>query len=428
VSGAGASSYLVAAADAGSTLRVTVTASNGAGSGTASSAPTGVVPSVSPPSDVTVPAISGTPLVGSVLTASTGTWSGATSYGYQWSRCNSSGGSCLAITSATAPSYTPVSADASSTLRVNVLAVNAAGTAIATSGATSVVQGASGLVGQPWWAPTSPFNNPIPAGVAVDPNSQAWVNMLYNSSAVNSIWVNSTAWTTTVYHAKSGTPTVTVAVANTRKQIKIPFESGWVPSPDGDGHIAIIDDTTGCEYEFEMFDPSTMTGHSVAVFHVDTGSGAHDAAGVTGGQMSVIAGLITPQDVASGAIRHAMRLATPVNSSSYRLPATWSDGSTAGGIPEGALIRLDPTLDLSTLNLTPFQLMFAKALQTYGAYNDDNAGSLTVYAESTADGSTYPISISGLPKSLVLRLQVTAPLYSSVQLDSNTTSGCYNPY
>jgi hypothetical protein len=117
-----------------------------------------------------------------------------------------------------------------------------------------------------------------------------------------------------------------------------------------------------------------------------------------------------------------------VNSSSYRLPATWSDGSTAGGIPEGALIRLDPTLDLSTLNLTRFQLMFAKALQTYGAYNDDNAGSLTVYAESTADGSTYPISISGLPKSLVLRLQVTAPLYSSVQLDSNTTSGCYNPY
>ncbi|MDQ3877515.1 MAG: LamG domain-containing protein, partial [Actinomycetota bacterium] len=40
------------------------------------------------PSNTTAPTISGTPQVGSVLTASTGTWSGTpTSYSYQWRRC-----------------------------------------------------------------------------------------------------------------------------------------------------------------------------------------------------------------------------------------------------------------------------------------------------------------------------------------------------
>jgi hypothetical protein len=280
-----------------------------------------------------------------------------------------------------------------------------------------------------WWAPTSPFNTPIPRTAALDANSQSWVNLLYNSSAVNSIWVNSTAWTTTVYHASSGTPTVVVSIANTGKHIRIPYRGGWVGSPDADAHIGIIDDATGCEYEFQQFDPSTLSSHSVAVFHVYTGSGAHAAdAGVTGGEMSVLGGLITPHDVASGTIDHALRLATPVNSPSYRVPATRSDGRLAGGIPEGALIRLDPSLDLSQYNLTSFQLMLARALQTYGAYDDDNAGGLAVYAESTSDGSAYSLPITGLPKSMVLHLQVMSPLFSSVALDSNTATTCSAPY
>jgi hypothetical protein len=310
------------------------------------------------------------------------------------------------------------------------MATNAAGTATASSSQTAVIQGVpapnvSGL----WWATNSPFNLPIPSTATVDPNSSNWVSMLYNNASVNSIWVNSTAWTTTVYHANSTTPIATVSIANTGKHIKIPLQAGWVTSPDSDAHIAIVDDTTGCEYEFQGFSVSSLASHSAAVFHVGTGSGSHAAdAGVTGGEMSVLAGLITPRDVASGSIKHALRLGTPVNSSSYRLPATRSDGGVSGGIPEGALIRLDPTLDLTSYNLSPFQLMFARALQQYGAYNDDNTGSLTVYAESTSDGSTYAQTINGLPKSLVLKLQVMAPLYSSVTLDSNSAVGCSNPY
>jgi hypothetical protein len=426
--GATAPSYGVAAADAGATVRVAVTASNSAGSGIATSAPTAVVSSGTAPTAVTAPAISGTPAVGSALDANAGSWSGAAAYAYQWTRCNSSGGSCGAIAGGTAASYVPVSADVSSTLRVNVLATNSAGTSTATSAATSAVQTAStlGLVTQPWFTSASPFNTPIPTTAGVDPNSTTWINQLYNNSLVNSIYVNQTAWSTTVYHANATTPTIPIYVSNLNKHIDLPYLSGWSTSPDSDAHMVVIDDSTGCEYEFEALNLTSRWANSVAVFHVTTGTGAHAAdAGVTGAGTSLLAGLITPQDVASGAINHALRIGTPINSSQYRLPATSSDGSLSGGIPEGSLIRLDPSLDLSQSGLTGFALMLARALQRYGAYDGDNGGSLAVSAQ--VNGS-YALPIAWLPKSMVLHLQVMAPLWTSVPTETNYTSGCHNPY
>jgi predicted actin-binding protein len=387
-----------------------------------------VVSAGASPTATGMPSISGTPMVGSTLQASTGTWSGASSYAYQWTRCNSSGGSCGAIAGATASSYVPVSGDVSSTLRVNVLATNTAGTSTATSPATSAVQSNAtlGSVTQPWFTSDSPFNTPIPSSAGIDPNSATWVNQLYNNASVNSIFVNQTAWSTTVYHASSTTPTIPIYVSNLNKHIDLPYLSGWTTSPDSDAHMVVIDDSSGCEYEFEALNLTNRSANSVAVFHVTTGSGAHAPdAGVTGAQTSLLAGLITPQDVASGAINHALRIGTPINSSQYRLPATHSDGSLAGGIPEGALIRLDPTLDLSQYGLTAFQLMLAKALQKYGAYDGDNGGSLAVSAQ--VNGS-YSLPITWLPKSMVLHLQVMAPLWTSVPTETNYTAGCHNPY
>jgi hypothetical protein len=281
-------------------------------------------------------------------------------------------------------------------------------------------------VTQPWFTSTSPFNTAIPTTAAVDPNSGTWINELYNNSLVNSIYVNQTAWSTTVYHANATTPTIPIYVSNLNKHIDLPYASGWSTSPDSDAHMVVIDDSTGCEYEFEALNLTSRWANSVAVFHVTTGTGAHAAdAGVTGAGTSLLAGLITPQDVASGAINHALRIGTPINSSQYRLPATSSDGSVAGGIPEGSLIRLDPSLDLSQSGLTGFALMLAHALQTYGAYDGDNGGSLAVSAQ--VNGS-YSLPITWLPKSMVLHLQVMAPLWTSVPTETNYTAGCHNPY
>jgi Concanavalin A-like lectin/glucanases superfamily len=144
ITGATNPTYAVGSADIGSTLRVTVTATNPAGSATANSNATTVVQAAATaPSNTSPPAISGTPQDGQTLSASTGSWTGSQpiSYGYQWQRCSSDGTSCAAIAGATNATYVVASADVGSTLRVAVTATNSVGTATATSAATAGVQG-----------------------------------------------------------------------------------------------------------------------------------------------------------------------------------------------------------------------------------------------------------------------------------------------
>ncbi len=80
------------------------------------------------PVNSALPAISGVAQVGQVLSAGPGGWSGSpTAYAYQWERCDGSGSNCGLISSATAADYTVVSEDIGKTLRVSVVASNAAG-------------------------------------------------------------------------------------------------------------------------------------------------------------------------------------------------------------------------------------------------------------------------------------------------------------
>jgi hypothetical protein len=147
ISGATGTSYLVTSADVGSTLAVTVVASNVAGSNSATSAPTSVVQAPSSvPANTSPPTISGTAQVGQTLTASPGSWTGAQliTYTYQWQRCNSSGANCSAISGATQPTYTVISHDLDSTLVVVVTASNSVGSASKFSAPTAIVGTSSG--------------------------------------------------------------------------------------------------------------------------------------------------------------------------------------------------------------------------------------------------------------------------------------------
>lgn len=141
IAGATGTTFIAATGDLASTVRVAVTGRNRLGSVTASSAPTVVVggPSGSPTSMV-LPAISGTPAVGGTLTADTGAWAGApTAFAYQWRRCDASGSACLDIAGATASTYSVAAGDSRSTLRILVIATNAAGSGGAISAPTAAV-------------------------------------------------------------------------------------------------------------------------------------------------------------------------------------------------------------------------------------------------------------------------------------------------
>src|SRR5258708_16801267 len=140
ISGATQSTYLLSGQDSGTTLRMTVTATNSAGSTPSTSSATTPVSAVAP-SSTAAPAISGTAQDGATLTASDGAWSGSEpiSYAYRWQRCDGGGGECTVIPGATSSSFTVADADVASTIRLSVTASNAAGEATTTSAATAPV-------------------------------------------------------------------------------------------------------------------------------------------------------------------------------------------------------------------------------------------------------------------------------------------------
>jgi hypothetical protein len=97
-------------------------------------------------------------------------------------------------------------------------------------------------------------------------------------------------------------------------------------------------------------------------------------------------------EIAAGLIPHA--LAFQVDNSCaavFRAPAVKTDGTASRPdcIPEGALIRLNPSVDLSALQLTPAERAIGTALQEYGGYVVDRGGaplSVSFELDPTATG------------------------------------------
>jgi len=117
-------------------------------------------------------------------------------------------------------------------------------------------------------------------------------------------------------------------------------------------------------------------------FPIKPGESIHTYGPSRASGVPALAGLILHEEVAAGRIEHKLAFASRVNAYlEFVWPALWTDGQIEGGIPEGALIQLDPTLDLDRLDLDQGGKVVARALQEYGAVNVDNAGGNALYGE-----------------------------------------------
>jgi hypothetical protein len=127
------STFLALMAFVAAALAAAVTGTAGAPAATAAA-----------PANTTLPAISGTTMVGATLTTSDGIWSNSpTSFAYQWLRCNGGGNKCASIHGATLKTYALVAADGFHTIRARVTATNTDGSATAESAQTAQVTAAS---------------------------------------------------------------------------------------------------------------------------------------------------------------------------------------------------------------------------------------------------------------------------------------------
>lgn len=136
IAGATGAAYTLTSGEVGRRVRVFVTATNAAGSVSATSAATAIVSPVAP-RNVVPPRIVDKPYLGEDVSVDDGQWTGSEPlvFAYRWERCNSAG-DCVEIDGEVESTHTIVAADLKSRLRVIVTASNGAGSASAASGLT----------------------------------------------------------------------------------------------------------------------------------------------------------------------------------------------------------------------------------------------------------------------------------------------------
>lgn len=198
ISSATGTTYALTQAEVGSRIRVRVTATNSSGSQTAASNPTDAV-KANAPVNSKGPAVSGSMVEGQTVTVTPGTWSGAApiTFTYQWLRCNSAGGSCVAIPGATAAQYKLTSSDVGSKIRVNVTARNAGGSNTVMSGESAIVTAAG------------------PAGVITLPTGEKSIPVM-SVPKTERLIVDRVVFTPTVVRSRQATISIQVRVKDTR--------------------------------------------------------------------------------------------------------------------------------------------------------------------------------------------------------------------
>ncbi|MEN8156466.1 MAG: hypothetical protein ABFS10_05920 [Bacteroidota bacterium] len=268
-----------------------------------------------------------------------------------------------------------------------------------------------------FFSDSSFWNIPLPENPEIDPRSDHFISLLKSEPSGNNFGLNCQQWTVPVYEVDSTTPTYDVGYHFLTDQEKetwltdrerfghgpgfgksVPIPEGAVPDPEEDSHFSVIDwdqmvawDMWGLHHH-EDGSWSSKTGMKYrldgeGVFHTEdfdivNGESVHFHGPSRAAGVPAIAGLIMYDEVKSGTIHHKLSCATRFNArQEFVYPATWTDGFIEGGIPEGAVIQLDPGLDLDQFNLLPGEKVVARALQQYGMVVVDIAGGSPIYAE-----------------------------------------------
>jgi hypothetical protein len=280
------------------------------------------------------------------------------------------------------------------------------------------------------YSDASPWNVPIPANPALDPDSD---DIIAAFSASRTLTSDPTQYTYPLYEVPSGTALRSVHVQNLYSDVvsetelrrvsgptvQVPIPADAQAAAGTDAQVIIVDWATGDEWGFWQLRKDS-SGNFVATngYHYDvdySGVPPRDASGrpfgSRGAGVPYFTGLVRPWEVAQGRIDHALAIAYDYPSPEWIYPASKSDGknTTIDAVPEGTRFQLDPSFDVSTLS-DPVARMVARALQEYGAYVIDNSGSTKVMFEyeGTADwgGQVTRSTVSKIPLS---RFRVLGP-------------------
>jgi hypothetical protein len=267
-----------------------------------------------------------------------------------------------------------------------------------------------------FFASSSFWNETPPAAAPLDPSSGDVVGALETeipseAAAGKGPTINTTSWSVPIFTVAAGQATVRVTLDGASSSAlqsawdAVPLPSDAQPAAGTDKHLVVWQPSTDRLWEFY-----SLT-HQGDGWHADWGGaiqnesanpgsygpeawpGATTTWGASASSLSIAGGLITLEDLERGQINHALAMALPdVRGGVYASPAERDDGTVrnASYLPEGAHLRLDPSLNLATLHLPRLTLMMAEAAQKYGIFIRDYASNVAFYAQDPAPTGTEP--------------------------------------
>lgn len=236
--------------------------------------------------------------------------------------------------------------------------------------------------------PGSPFHQPIGPDPEIDPDSDAYIERLTEVAEETGFNLAVRSFSVTVFEARPEDPVYDVQLtaewAPHQTLGPVPIPRHAVPDPEDDGHMVVVDSSSGCAFEFwqarrvgDRWAASWANSISLDSNGIYSQGGAARAGG-----SSLLEGLIWPEELRTGRIRHALVFAYGETRAGGPVPpATSSDGWSwdPQALPQGARLQLDPAFDVSTL--PDWQQPIARALQEYGMFlMDTTGGDISLFA------------------------------------------------
>ena len=245
------------------------------------------------------------------------------------------------------------------------------------------------------FAPTSFWNAPLRADAPLDPASPRYAAELAQQVRTYGPWINTTKFSSPVYTVGAHEQTVRVTLDKRDPGLqaaweRVPIPRGARPAAGTDHTMVIWQPATDTMWELWVARRAADGWHARwggRMEHVSASPGYYTDPprwGATGTSLPALGGMMRLDELRANRIDHALAIALPeVRAAVYSWPAQRTDGSIAGAgaIPAGMRFRLDPSLNLARLRLSPIVRAMARAAQRYGIVVRDRAGAVAFYAE-----------------------------------------------
>jgi len=296
----------------------------------------------------------------------------------------SANGNSATYTSPTlAGSYTVSATSVADTSKSATAGVTAVSGSTTSCNGFAVGQGAS-LNGFRPFPDSNPWNQDISAA-QVDTNSNTIIGFIGTGVGVHPDFGTGT----------NGIPYIVVDATQAKVNVNVGAsadESDVVPMPipatapiegapaAGDNHVLVLD--KGSCWLYELYQGALSAGQwsatSTTIRDLQTYNNrpytwtSADAAG-----LPIFAGLVRFDEVAAGAINHAIRFTVPATQSGFVSPAThWAGNSSTSPIPMGLRLRLKSSFNVSTFSAS--NQVILNAMKRYGLILADNGSAMFI--------------------------------------------------